>query len=326
MALRNSIWIVSPMVTRIPEGNPPAFPSARRVPARFLVGLIVVAIAAILGLNLVALKVAILASDPVTAQAFSMIPAIVGMLVYARAAKEPIRLARRWWPAAGAMAVSLTVVSTLGIAFGVQRVSAGIAALMISTTPIIALVLETIVFRQRRSWHGYAGVVIGFLGVAGVALVERQIGGDAQLLGIFSLLLGAFGWALGLILMKAAANTAPRSTLLAWTFIIGAPVLFAIGGLSNGLYVAWSWTVALAIMYAGVFAKTLSFLLQITAVRLGSPVHASLTAFLMPVFGALAGFLLLGERIETSQMIAALPLLLGVGLVLRSSVTVQHLP
>lgn len=314
------------MAAHNPGQNPPAAHNPPKFQAKILVALLVVSIAAILGVNLVALKVAIAASDPVTTQAFSMIPAIAAMFLYARAAKEPVRLARRWWPAASGMALSLTVVSTLGIAFGVQRVSAGVAALMISTTPIMALVLESIVFRQQRSWHAYAGVVIGFLGVGGVAVVERQIGGDTQLMGILYLLFGAFGWALGLVLMKAAANTAPRSTLLAWTFIIGMPVLIAIGGLTRGLHVDWSWTVVLAIIYAGVFAKTISFLLQITAVRLGSPVHASLTAFLMPIFGTLAGVLLLGEKIEASQIVAAVPLLVGVGLVLRSSVTIRHLP
>ncbi|MCA8838055.1 MAG: DMT family transporter [Proteobacteria bacterium] len=309
-----------------PDENLSTTHDSARLRVKILVGLIVVSIAAILGVNLVALKVAIAASDPVTAQALSMIPAIAAMFLYTRIAKEPTRLARKWWPAATGMALSLTVVSTLGIAFGVQRVSAGVAALMISTTPIMALILESIVFRQQRSWHGYAGVAIGFLGVGGVAVIERQIGGDTQLLGILYLLFGAFGWALGLVLMKAAANTAPRSTLLAWTFIIGTPVLIAIGSLTRGLRVDWSWTVALAITYAGVFAKTISFLLQITAVRLGSPVHASLTAFLMPIFGTLAGVLLLGEKIEASQIVAAVPLLVGVGLVLRSSVTIRHLP
>lgn len=303
-------------------GNPgPPVPSddadRRR---RLIVVVLITTIAAILGFNLVALKVAIKASDPATAQALSMVVAVASMFVVAELTGEPRRLERRWWPAAMAMAGTLTVFSTLGIAFGVERVDAGVAALMISTMPIISLLLDRVLLHQRHSLHGYIGALIGFLGIGIMALAEQRTGGGTQLLGVVYLLLGALGWALGLLLMKSLAGDAPPSTLLAWTFALGTPVLLVVGVVTNGLRVEWSPLVVLAILYAGVLAKGASFLLQIAAVRLGTPVQASLTAFLMPVFGTLAGVLLLDEAIRTVQIVAALPVLGGVGLVLRSTV------
>lgn len=285
-----------------------------------IVVVLITTIAAILGFNLVALKVAIERSSPVTAQALSMAVAVASMFIVAELTGEPRRLDRRWWPAAIAMAAALTVGSTLGVAFGVERVDAGVAALMISTMPIITLLLDRIVLRQRHSWHGYIGVLIGFLGIGVVAIAEQRTGGGTQLLGVVYLLLGAFGWALGLVLMKSLGGGAPRSTLLAWTFALGTPVLLAVGVATNGLSVEWSPLVFTAILFSGAVAKGVSFFLQLTVVRLGTPVHASLTAFLMPVFGTLAGVLLLDEGVRTAQVVGALPILGGIALVLLSRI------
>jgi len=287
---------------------------------RLIVVILITTVAAILGFNLVALKVAIERSNPVTAQTLSMGIAVASMFVVARLTGEPRRLERRWWPAAAAMSATLPVGSTLGVAFGVERVQAGVAALLISTTPIFTLLLGTLLLRQRHSWHGHVGVMVGFLGVAVVAFAEQRAGGSIQLLGVIYLVLGALGWSLGLIIMQMLAREAPRSTLLAWTFLSGIPILVLVAVVTGGLTAEWSLVLVVALVYSGAAAKGVSFFLQLTVVRLGSPVHASLTAFLMPVFGTLAGVLLLDEDVRIAQIVGALPILGGVALVLLSRI------
>jgi drug/metabolite transporter (DMT)-like permease len=290
---------------------------------RLVVAVLITTGAAILGFNLVALKVAIEHSNPVTTQALSMGLAVAAMFVVAELTGEPRRLERRWWPAAASMSATLAVGSTLGVAFGVERVQAGVAALLISTTPIFTLLLGNLLLRQRHSWHGAVGVMVGFLGVAVVAFAEQQEGGSTQLLGVIYLVLGALGWSLGLIMMQMLAADAPRSTLLAWTFLFGVPILVLVAVVTSGFSAEWSLVFVVALIYSGAVAKGVSFLLQLTVVRLATPVQASLTALLMPVFGTLAGVLLLDETIRGFQIVAALPVLGGVGLVLRSSVIVS---
>lgn len=283
-----------------------------------LVAVLVTLVAAILGLNLVALKVAIAASDPVTVQALGVLLTTVVMFAAVAVNGGPLRLERRYVPAAVGIALSLTVGSSIGIAFGVERVTAGVASLLVSTVPIITLALEYLTAGTLPSRRGVAGVLVGFAGVGIVALGEQRTGGTTQALGVLYMVLGSAGWSLGLVLMRTLGDGAPRATLLAWQFLVSAPLLLVLGALATGLRVEWTGLVALAILYSGPAAKGVSFFLQLTVVRLGTAVHASLTAFLMPIFGTLAGIALLGERVHTAQVLGAVAILGGVTLVLRS--------
>ena len=290
---------------------------------RVIVGVLVTLVAAILGLNLVALKVAIAASDPVTVQAFGVALSTLAFFAAAAVGGSPMRLERRHARAVVGVAISLTAGSSLGIAFGVQRVDAGVASLLVSTTPIITLVLEYLMTRERHTWHGIVGVAAGFAGVAVVAVGEQRGGGASQALGVLYMVLGSFGWSLGLVLMRTHGAGAARSTLLAWQFLLATPLLLFVGWWTTGLHAEWSALFVGAIAYSGFMAKGVSFFLQLTVVRLGNAVHASLTAFLMPVFGTLAGVLLLGEAVEPSQLLGAVAILGGVLLVLRARVLVN---
>jgi len=289
---------------------------------RLTIGLLVTLVAAILGLNLVALKVAIAASDPVTVQAFGVALSTVAFFTAAAAGGSPLRPERRHLGAVVGVALSLTVGSSLGIAFGVQRVDAGVASLLVSTTPIITLALEYLLTRERHTWHGIVGVVAGFAGVAVVAFGEQR-GGASQVLGVLYMVLGSFGWSLGLVLMRTHGAGAPRSTLLAWQFLLATPLLLVVGWMTTGLRAEWSALFVAAVIYTGLMAKGVSFFLQLTVVRLGNAVHASLTAFLMPVFGTLAGVLLLSETVQPSQLVGAVAILGGVVLVMHARVLVD---
>ena len=311
-------------LVKVAPGDAATAPHDTRRRTAAVAGLVTL-IAVILGFNLVVLKVAIAASDPLTTQTFAVIVATVSFVAAAAVSgPQGLRLPRRYVPAVVGVALSLTAGSSVGIAFGVERVEAGVAALLISTTPIITAVLEYFIVGQRHTWHGVAGILLGFAGVAVVALGEQRSGGASQVLGVVFLLLGSFGWSLGLVLMRTHAAGAPRTTLLAWQFLVATPLLVVTGLLTTGLRADWSLVFVLAVVYSGLFGKGISFFLQMTVVRLGTALHASLTAFLMPVSGTLAGVWFLHETVELPQVVGAVTILAGVVLVLRAKVLVQE--
>ena len=279
-----------------------------------MVAALVVAVGAVLGFNMIALKVALRATDPITAQAISTVIGALAMFPLTRAMGHPLSLPVRRIPGAFGVGMSMTVGSALGVTFGVQRVNAGLAGLLMSATPIMTLVLDYLITRQRHSWHGPAGVVLGF---AGVALVASG-SGHTELIGVLSMLGGALGWSLGLVIMKQAGRGVPSSTFTTWQMLLGTPVLLLIAYLAAGMQVDWSWLVFLSLAYAGLGAKSLSFVLQMLVLRVGTALHASLPAFIMPLFAAAGGVLLLGERIRLLEVLGAVAILSGVALVIRS--------
>lgn len=293
---------------------------ASRAPLPIIAGL-VTAIAAILGLNLVVLKVALQFAGPVTVQGLAAVVAAATFFAVARASGAPLGLQGAQVFPAVAVAMTLTVGSSLGVVFGVARIEVGVASLLMSTTPITALALGWVLLRERHTWHGVAGVVLGVAGVAIVASAVRG-GGNTELLGVVFMLLGAASWSLGLVLMKMLADGIERSTFIAWQTFLGVPVLLGVAWGVEGLQMQVTWLFLLTVVYAGALSKGLSFFLQLTVVRLGSSTHAATTAFLIPVFGTLAGVVLLAETVRLEQVLGAGAILGGVALVLRSRIEI----
>lgn len=278
---------------------------------------LVALVALILGLNMVALKVAMVGSGPFTVQALAGVVATVVFFGVARASGAPLVLERRSLPAAAAVGLALTVGSSLGVAAGVQRVSAGVASLLMSMTPVFTLILGSALLSERTTGLGLAGVAAAFGGVALVA-VTADGGASSELLGVLFMLLGAASWAAGIVLMRLLAGDVTRSTFVAWQTLLGVPVLAVAAVLIEGFAFLWSLPFAIGVFYAGAFSKGTSFFLQLTIVRLSSATVASLTAFLIPVFGTLAGVILLGEDVRPGQLYGGAVILMGVSLVLRA--------
>ncbi|HEX5203433.1 DMT family transporter [Paractinoplanes rhizophilus] len=281
---------------------------------RLTVLALVVGIAAILGCNMVALKFALRESDPLTIQALATVVGLMTLVIAARAGRKPLRLPRHTLPGVIGVSMGMTVGSSLGVGLGVQRVSAGVAALLMATTPIITLVLDLVVLRHRHTWHGPVGAFLGLAGVAGIAWGT----GQGEVLGVLFMLLGSFGWSVGLLAMKSVQGQVPVTSFLAMQMALGVPVLLLASYLVHGLAANWTLIFVAAVIYSGAMAKGVSFLLQLIVVRHGTALHASLSAFLIPVFAFLAGFAFLGERIRAVELVGAVAILLGVVLVLRS--------
>jgi probable blue pigment (indigoidine) exporter len=199
----------------------------------------------------------------------------------------------------------------------VQRVSAGVASLLMSMTPVFTLALGALLLGERPTPLGIAGLVAAF---AGVALVAATLdgGGRSELLGVTYMLLGAASWSAGIVLMRLMAGGLTRSTFVAWQTMLGIPVLAVAAAVIEGFTFVWSLPFALGVFYAGAFSKGTSFFLQLTIVRLSTATVASLVAFLIPVFGTLAGVVLLGETVRAGQVYGGAVILVGVGLVLRA--------
>lgn len=281
-----------------------------------LVPLLVVAVAAMLGFNVVAVKIAIRDAGPMTVQALATMLAIVVLFA------SPETLRTRRWPtprermAAVAVGLSMTVLASVGLTFGLQRAEAGLAALIMSSTPIITLALSWVIVNERYSAHGYLGIACGVVGVAVVMLGAGTSGSSVS--GVLLVLMGAACWSSGLVAMRTLGAGIDPRRLTAWQMFFGVLFLIVIAVVVEGMAVNPSWSFWAAIGYMAVFPKALATVAQMHVIRLGGTVHASSAAFLMPVFGALAGVVMLGETLERYEVLGAAAILLGVGLVIRA--------
>ena len=163
-----------------------------------------------------------------------------------------------------------------------------VTGLYVVFTPLIGLAL----FRIAAGRAVWGGVALATAGLAMLSGVEAGSGaGDLLVLG------GAAAYALQIVLME---RYAPRYDPLGLTLVemSAACVGFLAIAVPRGeLDVPRGWTVWGALVVTGVFASALAFLAQAWAQRRTSANRTALVFALEPVFAALFGYTLAGDRL-----------------------------
>ena len=163
-----------------------------------------------------------------------------------------------------------------------------VTGMYVVLTPLIALAL----LRSRIGRAGWAGVA---LATVGLALLSGVHAGSAT--GDLLVLSGAALYSLQIVLME---RLAPRYDPLAFTFVEMAAAfagLLAVALALGDLGLPRGWTVWGALLVTGVFASALGFLVQTWAQRRTSATRTALAFTLEPVWAALFGFTLAGDRL-----------------------------
>jgi drug/metabolite transporter (DMT)-like permease len=177
---------------------------------------------------------------------------------------------------------------TAGLARTTVSSTGFVTGMYVVLTPLIALLL----FRTSVGAAGWIGVV---LSTAGLAMLAGIHGGSVG--GNLLVLAGAGVYSLQIVLME---RFAPRYDALAFTFVemVAACVGLGIVALALGdLGFPRGWTVWGALLVTGVFASALAFLVQTWAQRRTSATRTALAFTMEPVFAALFGVTLAGDRL-----------------------------
>jgi drug/metabolite transporter (DMT)-like permease len=163
-----------------------------------------------------------------------------------------------------------------------------ITGMYVVLTPVIALFL----YRSRIGLAAWGGVA---LSTAGLAMLSGIHAGSAT--GDLLVLAGAAVYSLQIVLME---RYAPRFDALAFTLVemLAACVGLGVVAISLGdLSTPRGWTVWGALLVTGVFASALAYLVQTWAQRRTSATRTALAFTMEPVFAALFGYTLAGDRL-----------------------------
>jgi drug/metabolite transporter (DMT)-like permease len=198
---------------------------------------------------------------------------------------------------------------------GLERTSVSnagfVTGMYVVLTPLIALAL----FRIRVGLAAWAGVA---LATAGLALLSGVHGGDAA--GDLLVLAGAAVYSLQIVLME---RYAPRYDAIAFTLV---EMLAAFAGLGlvaiPQLETPHGWTVWGALIVTGVFASALAFLAQTWAQRRTSATRTALVFTLEPVWAALFGYTLAGDRLGAAGWAGCAVIMAGIVLAEPSAAAV----
>jgi drug/metabolite transporter (DMT)-like permease len=235
-----------------------------------------------------------------------------------RRAMLPPPPGRRLRPLQGREVLLVALLQTTalyGLGFlGVQRTTAGAAALLLNTNPVMVALLAWPMLGEPLSPASVAGIVLALAGVATVA-VHSGLGSP---LGVGLLLGGALAWASASIVIKRMGSVDLLRLSCGQMLAGGLPLLvfgiFSEHRLPHPTAASLAWFAFLVIP-----ATAVNFVLWFGLLERYSATAMSSWLFLIPVFGVLAGAVVLHESIGWRVAAGGLLVLAGVLLAQRQA-------
>jgi drug/metabolite transporter (DMT)-like permease len=262
-------------------------------------------------------KVAIADCPPLLLLGFRFLVAGVLMLALTAVTRTAWTLSRRDIVLFALLGIANQAIY-LGLGYvGLLYVSSGLSVLIFSSNPVITAVLAALLLNERLTWAKVAGLV---LGVAGVTFIveSRLAAGTDHLLGIILSVIATLSFIGGTIAFK---RYAPKGGLWAGNAVQSLAAGIALLPFSltfeNIGDVVPSWRLVAAFAYLVLVVSIVAYLLWFKILSVSGATVASSYYFLMPPLGMLFGWLLLGEHLETADLLGIVPVALGIYLVTR---------
>jgi drug/metabolite transporter (DMT)-like permease len=198
---------------------------------------------------------------------------------------------------------------------GQQYVTGGVAAIVMSLTPVVTPVFAIALLPDERLGPlGVLGVGLGLLGVMIVAQPGGDLGGGDQLYGIALLMGSAMSFALGAVFAVRIRTTLPMVPLQAWMMAVGALFLHVTSALHPAESIGtaqWTPEAIAAIVFLAVCASAIGYLAYFDLQERVGPIETSLVSYAVPVVAAASGWALLGEAITEATVAGFAVIALG---------------
>jgi drug/metabolite transporter (DMT)-like permease len=235
---------------------------------------------------------------------------------------------KRDWPVIRANWKVLLVLGAIGIGthnglayLGLNFTTATNGVILNSFIPIMIVTLSWVFLREPLTPLQTLGVAVSFGGVLAI-LTEGSFAKLAAFrlnIGDILVILSMAMWSIYTIGLRwRPAGLHVMSFLLVVAIIGNACVLpLWLGEMALGYYVHWSWTNLAALLSVALFSSVLAYLFWNRGVAEVGANVAGLFVHLMPVFGVLLAWLLLGESLAPYHVAGIAFILVGIWLTSR---------
>ncbi len=237
----------------------------------------------------------------------------IGMLTLARASGMSLKVPTGQWKRVLWLAVFNIAGWNALVIIGVSLLPSGRAALLGYTMPLWSVMLSIWFLGERLTVRSVFGLLLGLAGI--VVLMGGSLEGMKQApAGAVCMILGAWSWAIGVVLFKRFPVAMPTSSLTGWTMFLGSlPLLvLAVPLETSRLAMPSVWPI-FGMLY-NIFVAFMFCYWAWNRIVLMVPVSvSSLSSLSTPLIGVLGGVVFLGEPLGWQEITAALLILAAVG-------------
>ena len=188
-----------------------------------------------------------------------------------------------------------------------------------ASTPLSASVLAHFFTKNEKiNLIKSLGVLIGFSGIV-FLFSDNILINKNNFISAFLILCGSTFYVIGGLLTLKISNKKNENvtaSILIWGSLILLPISF---------FIEQPWNLSprldstISLLYLGVFSTGIAWLLRFYILKHNGLVFQAQVAYLIPIFGVILGFLILGELITPKVIISLLAVIIGIYIVKKGS-------
>lgn len=197
---------------------------------------------------------------------------------------------------------------------GQEYVTGAVAAVLLGLVPVVTPALTRLVATDDPLTRSTAlGVALGFLGVVVIANPDPANLLDS-VIGVALVFASALTFAVAAVVTHSRDPTMSFVSTQAWMMAVGAVVLHAAVLAVPGQSFAdatWTFSALGAVAYLSIVAGVGGFVLYFTLLEALGPIEMSFIEYVIPVFAALAGWLVLDQTVTAATVAGFVCILAG---------------
>jgi len=222
--------------------------------------------------------------------------------------ERSIKISKEWVSTFVGLGILNTSLYQLFFLFGVKYAAASDDSLVIGVGPVLVAVLASVIIKEPLTRLKIVGLLCGITGVGLIALLSPNVNVSNRLLGVSLVFGGAVVYALYTVFLRRFINRnsealpqRPKPSSLAiitWISLFGWIFLIPLSILEAPWTYPWDRTSWAGILYLALLSTVVGYFFYVEGVSQIGATRASIFSNLVPVFGVLSSFLLLGENIS----------------------------
>lgn len=218
---------------------------------------------------------------------------LAGGLLAVIVAKRPRPRGAKQWMQAAAVGLFQSA-GVMGCAyFSMHWITSGESAIITSASPLLVIIMGTLLTGAAYKLRQWAGVVLGFVGVA--LSFGLHVGMQAGTLISFG---GTICFATATLLIKRWGPAFDMTVLAAYQMLAGGIALLILSGVTeHPTFILTGESVAV-LLWLAIMCSIVQFSVWFYLLRNGDPGKTSAFLFLAPLFAVFSSWLLLGEKVQ----------------------------
>lgn len=192
------------------------------------------------------------------------------------------------------------------------------ASVIMVSTPIIVLILSSIIMKERMQKRKVFGIILGLIGTAFLILYGKSVGNATNAsLGNFLVFVNAISYGFYLITVRKLMDKYNAFSFVKWIYLFGFLMVLPFG-FSEFQAVNWAiiptdiyWKIGFVVLFSTFF----TYLLNLLSMRELKPTTVAVFIYLQPVFATIFAIGLGKDDLSFVKIASAILIFIGVYLV-----------